>query len=403
MFSLFKSNSVLLDEIVKKHNSGKEIKLYNENIELFEIVKEFIVKNDLILYGGTALNMLLPKRVKFYSKYSLPDYDVFCTNAREKGIELARLFKEKGYKYIELKDAIHPGTYKLFINFLPAMDLTNVPAKFYKYMHNNSTKDVSTEMLICPVEILKWSLHIEMASPESSSHRWEKLFKRLIIINRNIKLNKKTVSTEISTKYESAYDSLKVVENFDKNNIKEIINIINELNDVILIGDYAFQYYTKLIKNIKLTTELEVLSKNPKELIDVLKDKYKNIEIKKTNKIFEIIPEKYKVFLNNTLILVINTIPENKCYSFKKIKNMKIGTIDTILAFYYTEYVNLIYKNKNIDDILRQILFFEYIVNLFYKNPKARFDTQCIGENLSLIEEMKKNWDLKIKKFVFRP
>jgi hypothetical protein len=398
MFSLFQSDSALLDEIVKKHNTKKEIQLYNENIELFDIAKEFIVKNELILYGGTALNMLLPKRVKFYSDHSLPDYDVFCINAREKGIEMAKLYKEKGYKYIELKDAIHKGTYKLFINFLPAMDFSDVPTKFYNYLHKNSTKDAETQMLICPIEILKWSLHIEMASPESSSHRWEKLFKRLIIINRNIKLNKEKISS-----YNESYNSSKQIENIDTSNLKEILEIIYKLDDIILIGDYAFQYYTKIIKNIKLTSELEILSKNPKEILSILKNNYKNIIIKRTNKIFEIVPEKYNIYINNNLVLIINVIPENKCYSFKTIKDIKIGTIDTILAFNYVEYINLSYKNKNITDILRQILFFEYMVNLFYKNPKIRFDTQCIGENISLLEEMKKNWDLKIKKFVFRP
>lgn len=417
MFNLFNKDSVLLKEIVSKHDKKNKIKLFNENKGIFDIIKNFILENELILYGGTALNMLLPKKVKFYSEYELPDYDAFCIDARNKGIELAKIFKEKGYKYIEFKDAIHAGTYKLFVDFLPVLDLTETTKPFYNYLYNNSHKDQDTEMLIAPVELLKWSLYTEMASPESSIHRWEKLYKRLIIINRNIKIDKILKNDKIKKIYESMktssineinnkkelFTSSSSVNEKDKLILNNLINLIKIEKGNIFIGDMASKYYTTFFKKIKDFDKIEVLSKDPKNILDSIKEKYKNVIIKKTNKIYEVITEKYNVYFNKKLLLVIYVLPRNKCFSFKTFKDINIGTIDTILGFYYRDYINLKYKNKNGDNILKQILFFEHMVNFFHKNPKSRFNTMCIGENITLIEEMKRNWDLKIKKFVFRP
>ena len=46
--------------------------------EIISIVEKFIIDNQLICYGGTAINNILPIKDQFYDKSSeLPDYDFF--------------------------------------------------------------------------------------------------------------------------------------------------------------------------------------------------------------------------------------------------------------------------------------------------------------------------------------
>ena len=76
------------DKIQKqKVASSPEIKA------MFEILEKFIIQKKLILYGGLALNRLIPKQDQFYnSDIDLPDYDVFSENALDDAKEIANLY-----------------------------------------------------------------------------------------------------------------------------------------------------------------------------------------------------------------------------------------------------------------------------------------------------------------------
>lgn len=394
MLDIFKNKYDILESVINKKQNKEKIEIYNKNIEIFKIIEDFIVSNNLIIYGGAALNSLLPEKDKFYDKYDLPDYDVFCVNPKDKGIELANILKTKGYKYIEFKDAIHEGTYKLFVDFIAVLDLTETPLKFYNYMIKNAEKDLDTNILICPIELLKWSLYNEMASPKSSIHRWTKLFKRINIINKKINIKNKI---DIS-QYKNINNG-----KISRTQIKDIIkNIKMYDSSFIIIGDFAINYFTKIVKKINY---LELISEEPEKIINTLSNIF-NINVKKSNKIFEFVPQKYTLFdSNNNIFAIIYKIPENKCYSYSyddKL-NFNIGTIDTTMTFLYSNYIENEYKNLDNRDIYFKILIFEKIIKILYKNPRYRFNTECIGTNISLIEQMKKNWDNKAKKFIYKP
>ena len=62
----------------------QEIKTYRQLKPIYDIVKQFIVARNLIMYGGTAINDSLPKNLQFYdSEYELPDFDVFSMNPQK--------------------------------------------------------------------------------------------------------------------------------------------------------------------------------------------------------------------------------------------------------------------------------------------------------------------------------
>ena len=65
--------------------------------EIIKIVENFIKKEKLICYGGTALNNMLPENMQFYTNVDIPDYDFFSPNPIEHAKELADMFYQNGY------------------------------------------------------------------------------------------------------------------------------------------------------------------------------------------------------------------------------------------------------------------------------------------------------------------
>ena len=81
--------------------------------KIIKIVEKFIKQKELICYGGTAINNILPQEDQFYDKsIEIPDYDFFSTKALDHAKELADIYVANGYSDVEAKAGIHKGTYR---------------------------------------------------------------------------------------------------------------------------------------------------------------------------------------------------------------------------------------------------------------------------------------------------
>src|SRR6056300_1706436 len=162
----------------EKLASGEEIK------KMIQIVEDFLVKKKLICYGGTAINNILPKHAQFYDKnYQIPDYDFFSHNAMEDAKELADIFFKEGYLDVEAKSGVHAGTYKVFVNFIPMADITSI----HKELFDALTKDCVSVAGIkyVPPDFLRMSMYLELSRPAGDTSRWEKVMKRLNLLNKH--------------------------------------------------------------------------------------------------------------------------------------------------------------------------------------------------------------------------
>ena len=97
--------SKTIDKIIKDIELYKMRKMYDEYKDLFHIVGEFIISKKLILYGGLTINLLLPKKYRFYKDYTLNDYDCYSKNAIKDAYSLAADIKKAGYKHIKVRKA----------------------------------------------------------------------------------------------------------------------------------------------------------------------------------------------------------------------------------------------------------------------------------------------------------
>ena len=131
---------------ILRHAVDETDKLQQEKIanseevkKMIQIVEVFLRDKKCICYGGTAINNILPKSVQFYDRdIEIPDYDFFSPDALNHAKELANRFFTAGYKDVEAKSGIHVGTYKVFVNFIPMADITEMHASLFKMVFKES-------------------------------------------------------------------------------------------------------------------------------------------------------------------------------------------------------------------------------------------------------------------------
>ena len=120
-----------IKDFVDNIEINKLKKDYIDNKVIFEIVGDFIKKYKLILYGGYALNLILPENNKIYKSYTQADFDCYSYDAKKHATILANILKKKKYKLIKLKLAKHENTFKLYIGTLNVLDITQIDKEIF--------------------------------------------------------------------------------------------------------------------------------------------------------------------------------------------------------------------------------------------------------------------------------
>ena len=127
-------DNIANDDAYKKAN--------DDNIKnMINILENFLKKNKILCYGGTAINNLLPNDKQFYNKnLEIPDYDFFSPNALKLAHDLANIYYNNNYKDVEAKSGVHEGTYKVFVNFVPIADITQMDKNLFSNLYKQSIR-----------------------------------------------------------------------------------------------------------------------------------------------------------------------------------------------------------------------------------------------------------------------
>lgn len=364
---------------------------------IIKIVENFIKDKKLICYGGTAINNILPEEDQFYNKQrEIPDYDFFSPNALQDARELANIYYKSGFKEVEAKSGIHKGTYKVFVNFIPVADITYLPSSLYKTLLKESI--VKNQIHYSPPNYLRMSMYLELSRPQGDVSRWEKVLKRLRLLNKHYPINKNVNCEKINTE--------KV---FEKQNEKISILIKNNAIDqgLVFFGFMASNNYNE--NNTNYIPYYNLLSLKPQLSSILIKEdlennNIKNVSIKHRKQIGEIIPNHYQILINNKTYAII--YEPLGCHNYNIInidnRNVKIATIDTMLSFYLAFlYVKRPYfKNENI------ICMSDYLYKKQQKNIRKnkglfkRFTVNCYGtqDTLETMRSKKAEMYKKLKK-----
>lgn len=339
--------------------------------ELFIMIENFMIEKKLIGYGGMAINALLPIDKQFYSDIDVPDYDFFSPTAEKHAIELANDIYTLNQE-VEVKSALFEGTYKIFVNAIPIVDITQIDDELFNNLHRTTIRHHG--IYYAPYNYLRMSMYQELSRPIGDLSRWQKVNQRLGLLNESHPLLIR--SCDISETNILSDD--KII--FEK--------ILEKMKSFVWLGDHAMYYYQHLFpKKYRGPSQhcLYVQVENEKDVWYKLKNiKYKTV--KHTNKFITF----YQVFINDICMLYV--ILTDSCQSYNEINGLKIASYDTMLSIYY---ILSFMKGLNTNKLLSYCFLLESIKNT--KDPiMRRFRMPCNGIQKSY-EQIRQERDKKYK------
>ena len=426
-----------VDKINKK--VGRKVLNSPQVKDIIDIVELFLKDTGRICYGGTAINNLLPKDDQFYDKeVELPDYDFFSPDALNDAIKLADIYYSKGFNEVEAKAGAHHGTYKVFVNYIPVADITYVPNVIYKKLKQESKR--INNITYCPPDFLRMSMYLELSRPLGDTSRWEKVLKRLLLLNKHWPLKGINCHEEDIQRIFQYGTKNKIIKNKNKNKNKnnndnddndedkflnnieaKIHHIIREAlvdQNCVFFGAFANKLYLRKKKSFNVSSkkipphaDFEVLSENPLMTATIIKERLsklniKNIKVIKHDAIGEIISQHYEIKIGPESVLFI--YKPMGCHSYNHVtynrRVIRIATIDTMFSLYLAFlFIDKPYYIKNRILCMAEHLFKVQQDNrLKQKGLLKRFSIDCYGEQLTIEkmreEKTKKYMELKDKR-----
>jgi len=180
-------------DIIKKASEDAQHKIdyatahNEETLYAIDIVENFLKKKHRLCYGGQAINAYLPTKYKFYDpENSIPDYDFF-TPAQYSDIEtIVRALKRAGFVEISVREGMHEGTVKIYVDYVPVADITAIDATLYQTLSKRESRIDGISYL--DANTLRMLMYLELSRPRGEVTRWSKVYERLLLFNEFVSI-----------------------------------------------------------------------------------------------------------------------------------------------------------------------------------------------------------------------
>ena len=371
-----------------------ESKIKNPKIaQIVDIVEDFLRKKKLICYGGTAINNILPLQDQFYNRDSeLPDYDFFSADPLVDAIELADIYRKAGFDEVEAKAGVHYGTFKVFVEFIPVADITLLPKELFSSLKKKAIK--VDGIMYTPPNYLRMSMYLELSRPKGDVSRWEKVLKRLTLLNKNYPMEEQLC-------HDITIQRLFTAKDVNEKQEELIFKVTRDAligQGVVFFGALANRLYMKYTKKycrktVSNVPDFDVLSRMPERTARVVKEQLEyhhisHVSVVKQPGIGEVIAPHYEIRIGKeTIAFVYEPLA---CHSYNTIKidekEVRIATIDTMLSFYLA----FIYVDRPYYDPKRILCMSELLFEVQQQNRLKqrgilkRFTMNCYGKQQTL-------------------
>ena len=178
--------SELIEQQIRKIESiadAKNQELADRNHKrykpLYSIAFKFLEAHcrKVLLYGGFALNAILPNKLRFYARTELPDLDIFSYDARTIAHKLSAVFTDA--KFVSsVTPGLHDDTWKVIADGVQIADFTQVSHEAFARLAKGSIK-VHKSIRTVSREFLRLALHTVLSQP-NDARLWEKNVRRLV-------------------------------------------------------------------------------------------------------------------------------------------------------------------------------------------------------------------------------
>lgn len=379
--------------------------------DIISVLEKFIRDKNLVCYGGTAINNILPPVDQFYNRdLEIPDYDFFSPNAMNDAKALADIYFNQGFSDVEAKAGVHYGTYKVFVNFFQIADITQLDSKLFSSLKKNAI--IKDGIRYSPPNFLRMAMYLELSRPGGDITRWEKVLKRLNLLNKNYPLKAEKCDPETFRHSLSARSKTKQYY-YQKEVIQNIIKDIVSSDSLVYIGGYANALYSRYLKNrekmyLNEIPEFDLLSNTPEKTAKKIKEELEkkgvlSVNIQTKPSIPEYLSTHYEITVGSQAIAYI--YKPLACHSYNTIKLdgriFRVATIDTMMSFYLL----FLYANRPYYNPRRTLCLCEYLFKIQQNNRLKmkgllrRFSITCYGKQKTLedIRTEKSNQYKKLK------
>jgi len=293
-----------------------------EDIEarkIVDVMEAFLKSRGRVVYGGAAINAYLSPETRFYDpKLHLPDYDFLTPDPLQDTADLIAQFKREGFQEVEAKFGIHEGTYKVFVNFRAAADITYMPTDLYTNTLKEST--LINGIRCASPDFLRMNIYVELSRPQGNISRWEKVYQRLLLLNHEHPMVAKCTENQPH-----------------KNKNKKIVELAKEYG-AIFLTEPDDSPLILMTDNHKLETALEMTSKKFESIGDIL-------------------PARVEFYKGTRLIVVV--FDTMACHAYVTIESMRIGSLDLLIHMYYAMYFTNVNYISDLPCVIHRLIKLE--------------------------------------------
>ena len=167
-----------------------------------EIVRAFIVRHRLVVFGGLAIDYALRLRGgNIYSEDERPDYDFLSPDSVTHAYQIADELAEAGFENIAVIRAIHLQTMKVRVDAIYVADLGYAPPDVFESL---PYLEYQGGLRIIHPDYQRMDQHLAFCFPYSNApredifHRWRKDLKRWNLVDRYYPIASAAVSPELA-------------------------------------------------------------------------------------------------------------------------------------------------------------------------------------------------------------
>ena len=408
-----KEDMLILEENIDKIiDSARKVTInkleptIDEYNKVMTIIKNYVSKNNRVIYGGYGWNELIIKkkpedRIYSIDKIEMPDIEFYSPQPVIDLVNICNDLNNKGFKFVRGESAQHEETYSIYVNQLIYCDISYMP----NIVIDKMPKQKINNLLISDPKWILIDIMRQYNDPMTSYWRVKKNLMRANILLSHYPLQTNGKFNKINTNPETnkALDFVR----------KEII-IGSKL---LVFGYYGYQYYMYKANDDK-KEELYVpyydvisvnISDDSKMIYEKLKAFNDKIKVVEYHPFFQFMDSRISFELNGEVIL--NVYGNNEMcipsYHIPK-KDIHIVTFPYMIQ---TLLVNFMYNKtyKNYKEMETADHMLETLINArndFLKRhkksilddtPFREFRINCMGETMDQARKFRLSIAEKIK------
>lgn len=304
-----------------------------------DIVGHFLRKSGRVCYGGTAINAILPRSLRFYDpQKDLPDYDFFTPNPEQDIKAIVKELQQAGFPDVIERVGMHEGTHKILVNFVPIADISHLDDSLYRALYKRSIKRDGIHY--ADADFLRMLMYLELSRPRGQVERWSKVFERLTLLNEAYPPKACRTSTDdLVNRVKLPFPIRKALLDYVIENERVLMGA-----EVISLYDWLITKSRKFNSNItwflKKDGMMVFLSPEAERDAARLKEIFASdaITIQTEEAKGEIVPQRSIVSYRGMPFVEI--LQEVACHSFTTLtlkggKQLKVASLETMITFYF--------------------------------------------------------------------